>query len=201
MAGALVACPGAKPRQPGSSAITAPVRHQAAWPGSKEREIQGLTCAAVGRLAGSLTRHLDTSSRIALLKCFLLVSEGMAGRGSGWWLSQRRSSGTTLHCLAEALLACRLPVNRQPTRGRQCLQPSWDMGTAGLTHACQPALPGPRAPKAAAGSAPCNPTQGAHLTPAWAAGSGWSSAAPAAAGQRGKQLGSAGQQVLPDAGD
>lgn len=32
------------------------------------------TCAAVGRLAGSLTRHLDTSSRIALLKCFLLVS-------------------------------------------------------------------------------------------------------------------------------
>lgn len=32
------------------------------------------TCAAVGRLVGSLTRHLATSSRIALLKCFLLVS-------------------------------------------------------------------------------------------------------------------------------
>lgn len=37
------------------------------------------TCAAVGRLVGSLTRHLATSSRIALLKCFLLLSAAERG--------------------------------------------------------------------------------------------------------------------------
>ena len=46
------------------------------------RAARGRTCAAVGRFVGSLTRHLATSSRIALLKCFLLLSAAGGGGGS-----------------------------------------------------------------------------------------------------------------------
>lgn len=42
----------------------------------------GPTCAAVGRLVGSLTRHLATSSRIALEKCFLDDSTAQQKKGT-----------------------------------------------------------------------------------------------------------------------
>ena len=41
------------------------------------------SCAAVGRRAGSLTRHLATMSRMALEKCFFA---SLSSDGGGFWM-------------------------------------------------------------------------------------------------------------------
>lgn len=53
----------------------------------KQRTLKNLcssSCAAVGRLAGSLTRHLATTSRMYLEKCFFPVS--CSSVGGGFWI-------------------------------------------------------------------------------------------------------------------
>ena len=121
------------------------------------------TCAAVGRLVGSFTRHLATSSRIALLKCFLLLSAGgreggRRGRpGPGW---ESRSGQGQQRAAGEGTLR----GDGGGSRGRTRPRPPTNHSTTRTPHT--------------------HP----HLSPGWAAGSGWSSAAPswAAGAQRGR---------------
>ena len=100
------------------------------------------SCAAVGRFAGSFTRHLATTSRMYLEKCFFPLS--CSSVGGGFWIV---ISSTCTHPRAKLIPGPKVAVRAvaQPAAWRHCellygRPAAQRTATPGNRHACPAAL-------------------------------------------------------------